>query len=213
VLGGKQLLPCLLSALPPVSKTDGDRPIPPHPFCRYLLEPQIAPYVLIAIIAQPAMIASEWICPTAFSAAGRACVGVGSRGVRLERSAQLRLLTDRRSHPHSHDLNAGFIAMPGVLAAPPYKLNEAQIGLANLPIGFGSLLSAPFGGYLADISARRRPAHASGRMIPGCLFTLLLFPAMIVAYGWQMQKGMSLAGILGVSAFLSVPLCVYMPGE
>ncbi|KAI8472338.1 MAG: major facilitator superfamily domain-containing protein [Monoraphidium minutum] len=129
----------------------------------YLFEASIAPYALIAILSQAAMIAAV-------------------------------------------------AALPGRIAVPPYSLDASQIGLAMLPVSLGSLIASPFGGILADLSARRLPAAPSGRMLPGALCAAGMFPVLLVAYGWLLQTGGPLAGVLAVTTFIGMPLCIYMPG-
>lgn len=107
---------------------------------------------------------------------------------------------------------AALIILPNVLAHHPYNLSEALIGVANLPLGLGCFIVGPFGGRWADAGARRWNASPAGRMVPGTIAALLLFPPAALAYAWTLQAGVNLAGPLISSFFMGAAICAFFPG-
>ncbi|KIY97522.1 hypothetical protein MNEG_10439 [Monoraphidium neglectum] len=107
---------------------------------------------------------------------------------------------------------SGLIILPNVLAVEPYHLNEALIGVANLPLGLGCFIVGPFGGRWADAGARRWNSSPAGRMVPGLIASFTIFPASTLAYAWTLAYGTNLAGPLICSFFMGASICAFFPG-
>ncbi|KAI8466824.1 MAG: major facilitator superfamily domain-containing protein [Monoraphidium minutum] len=107
---------------------------------------------------------------------------------------------------------SGLIILPDSLAAPPYSLKEALIGVANLPLGVGCFLIGPFGGHWADAAARRWPQSHTGRMLPGLVAAGVAFPLSTLAYAWSLQFRTHLAGPLVSAFFMGASICATFPG-
>lgn len=88
---------------------------------------------------------------------------------------------------------SSLIVLPSAMAAPPYSLNEAQIGATNVPGGVGSFIAAPLGGYLADVAARRYSSHPTGRVIINYLITLVALPIGTLLFAWSLNYTLPLA--------------------
>ncbi len=54
---------------------------------------------------------------------------------------------------------------PIALAAAPYSLSVALIGVAFLPNGVGGFLASPIAGKLSDIAAAHHPTEPSSRLM------------------------------------------------
>ncbi|KAI8475207.1 MAG: major facilitator superfamily domain-containing protein [Monoraphidium minutum] len=106
---------------------------------------------------------------------------------------------------------SSLIVLPPVLAAPPYRLNEAQIGAANVAGGVGSFLAAPVGGFMADLAGRRWSGHPTGRMLFGQSAALLLFPTGMLMFAWGLHFQLHLALPLIGCFILGAGLASLMP--
>lgn len=106
---------------------------------------------------------------------------------------------------------SSLIVLPARLAAAPYRLNEAQIGAANVPGGLGSFLSSPAGGLLADWASRRWAAHSNGRLLIDAPVALVLFPAGCLMYAWSLSLHHHLAVVLTATFLLGAGLAFIMP--
>lgn len=66
----------------------------------------------------------------------------------------------------------------------PWHTHARARAVANLPLGLGCFIVGPFGGRWADAGARRWSASPVGRMVPGTVAALILFPLSTLAYAW-----------------------------
>jgi MFS family permease len=103
-------------------------------------------------------------------------------------------------------------SLPSMLAAPPYHYDDLKVGLCFLPIGSGGLCASIVSGYLLDYNFRRH-AHRIGLEIrKGRQQDLRNFPierarievilpshimsfAVMIIFGWLMDRGVHIAGI------------------
>jgi MFS family permease len=108
---------------------------------------------------------------------------------------------------------SALIILPNTLAHPPYSLSEALIGVSNLPLGIGCFIVGPFGGRWADLGARRWSASPAGRMVPGTLAALLVFPGVTLGYAWCLHTHANLAGPLIFSFFMGACVCFVAPAR
>jgi hypothetical protein len=84
--------------------------------------------------------------------------------------------------------------------------------VSNLPLGVGCFIVGPFGGRWADAGARRWNASAAGRMVPGLLAALFVFPVATLTYGWALDRSTHLAVPLIASFFMGASICTFFPG-
>ena len=101
---------------------------------------------------------------------------------------------------------SSLIVLPIRLASPPYSLNEAQIGAANVAGGAGSFFASPIGGMLADWAARRWSSHPTGRILVGAPLALIALPGSCIMYSWALQRHAHLAIVLTGGLFAG-PSC------
>ncbi|GBF98177.1 hypothetical protein Rsub_10677 [Raphidocelis subcapitata] len=106
---------------------------------------------------------------------------------------------------------SSLIVLPLRLAGPPYRLNEAQIGAANVAGGAGSFFAAPIGGMLADWAARRWPSHPTGRTLVGAPVALIAIPGSCLMYAWALHTHAHLAVVLTATTILGASLAFIMP--
>ncbi|GBF94820.1 MFS general substrate transporter [Raphidocelis subcapitata] len=131
----------------------------------------------------------------------------------------LRYLIEPAIFPHAAvtfllyaSMFSALIVLPNVLAHAPYNLSEAMIGVANVPLGVGCFIVGPFGGRWADAGARRWNSSPAGRMVPGLMSAVLVFPLSMVVYAWTLGLHMHLALPLTASFFMGASICTFFPG-
>lgn len=96
---------------------------------------------------------------------------------------------------------AALTEIPAALAAPPYSLSPALIGVLFLSDGIAGLIGSPLGGWVADKSAAVHPEEPESRLWYNTLGTLLVMPVGILLYAWSIEYKTHLVAIV-VSLFL-----------
>ncbi|WIA13681.1 hypothetical protein OEZ85_007241 [Tetradesmus obliquus] len=101
--------------------------------------------------------------------------------------------------------------LPLYLAAPPYNLSAAMIGLCYIPAGLASMIVSPLGGLLSDKAAAAHPGKPLVRLVYNNVISGVLMPASLLLYGWVMQAKLHLAVVLVSQFAIGVALASYLP--
>eukprot|EP00878_Enallax_costatus_P024730 GHUV01026413.1.p1 GENE.GHUV01026413.1~~GHUV01026413.1.p1 ORF type:complete len:268 (+),score=17.46 GHUV01026413.1:146-949(+) len=82
---------------------------------------------------------------------------------------------------------AALTEIPAALAAPPYSLSPAIIGVTFLSDGIAGLVGSPLGGWVSDKSAAKHPDEPESRLWYNTLSTLVVMPMGILLYAWSVE--------------------------
>jgi hypothetical protein len=101
---------------------------------------------------------------------------------------------------------------PVFLAAPPYSLGQAMVGVTYLANGLGAVSGRLLGGILSDKAAVRWNQAPEGRMVWNVAVASLCMPVGLFLYGYGFQVEMHIAGLLASSFVVSFGAAALMPG-
>jgi MFS family permease len=101
---------------------------------------------------------------------------------------------------------------PVFLAAPPYSLGQAMVGVTYLADGLGAVSGSLLGGILSDKAAVRWHQAPEGRMVWNVAVALVCMPPGFLLYGWGFSVNMHIAGLLASSFLVSFGAAALMPG-
>ncbi|KAF6252512.1 major facilitator superfamily domain-containing protein [Scenedesmus sp. NREL 46B-D3] len=101
--------------------------------------------------------------------------------------------------------------LPLFLAAPPYNLSPAMIGLCYIPAGVASMVVSPLGGLLSDRAAATHPQKPLVRLVFNNSIAGFLMPASLLLYGWVVHFRLHLAVVLVSQFAIGVALSAYLP--
>ncbi|KAF6254077.1 major facilitator superfamily domain-containing protein [Scenedesmus sp. NREL 46B-D3] len=107
---------------------------------------------------------------------------------------------------------ASLTEWPAQMAAPPYRLSEAMIGVSYLAMGVAGLVASPIGGKASDITAARWPQVPEARMMFNVAAALLLMPVGLVMYGWTLAYTTHIVGPLVGHFVIGAASAAYLPG-
>jgi MFS family permease len=98
------------------------------------------------------------------------------------------------------------------LAATPYSLSQAIIGVCFLPMGVAGMVASPLGGWLADRAAAAAPNSNFARLAWGTGFTLVVMPVGLLLFGWSLNFKLNISTPFVGSIMTAVASFAYMPG-
>ena len=107
---------------------------------------------------------------------------------------------------------ASLTEFPIAVAAPPYSLSIAIIGVAYLPQGIGGFLAAPLAGKLSDHAASTHPDEPESRLVYSTITALVLSPLSLLLYAWSLQCKANLALPLIAQFGIGASCAAYLPG-
>jgi MFS family permease len=131
--------------------------------------------------------------------------------------AALHFLLDLELAPYFLSVGTTFAGMftsltvlPLYLADSPYNLSPDVIGLCYLPVGVGMLIGSVIGGEAADRSAAAYSQLPDGRMTY-LLAALWTVPPGLLGFGYALNQGASLAGVLIAHTVMGLGQAALMP--
>lgn len=131
--------------------------------------------------------------------------------------AAVLFLFDQELSPYYLSVGTTFAGMfttltmlPIYLSQPPYSLTSDIIGLTYIPIGISMLLGSIIGGSAADASAKAFNKCPDGRMTY-LLCALWIVPPGLIGFGFALENGAHLAGVLVAHSVLGFGQAALMP--
>jgi MFS family permease len=109
-------------------------------------------------------------------------------------------------------LYAGLTLWPVFLAAPPYNLGQAMVGVTYLADGAAAVSGSLLGGIASDKGAARWSQGHEGRLAWNVVVAVVFMPAGFLLFGWGFSVHMHIAGLLVASFLISFGAAGLMPG-
>jgi len=107
---------------------------------------------------------------------------------------------------------ASLTEWPGQVAADPYNLSQAMIGVSYLAMGVAGFVGSPIGGRMSDITAARYPQVAEGRLMFNAAVAAAVMPAGCLVYGWTLHNSTHLVAPLVGHFLIGVASAAWLPG-
>ncbi|WIA31137.1 hypothetical protein OEZ86_001155 [Tetradesmus obliquus] len=128
------------------------------------------------------------------------------------------LLLDRAILLHAASTFVAFGAMfccvvqlSWFLAAAPYYISPAMIGIACLAQNAAGFFFCPIGGKLSDIGYAKNPQQPQLKLLYNNAANLVLLPASVLLYGWSFHFKLHIAIPLIALFLVGVATSIYVP--